>query len=155
MSKRGTPPDTVQPMGWFLGISGVVQLLIALWALKIGRDALKVSERVEQDARSERERADHRDRLMWMQTLLNELRPVQEAMAAPHETEYHNRQRWMKTCLATAGLRDRLPATVAVSERPYSDGWPGMVADVDKAWTELHDALEHEADRAYAGQRLG
>ena len=140
-------------MGWFLGISGVLQLLIALWAVHIGRAALRVSERALADANRQRQRADQRERLQWMQTLLNELQPLQQARAANDDRIYRDRQRWIRTALAVSGLRAELPATVALSNRPHEEGWAGMVDTVDKAWEEIHDALGVAADRAYAGQR--
>ena len=93
--------------------------------------------------------------MMWMHTVLNDLTPLQEAMAAPHETVYLDRQKWMRTGLAVGGLRKRLPKTAALADRPFSDGWPGMVEAVDEAREEIHDALDAAASRAYAGEVLG
>ena len=141
-------------MGWFLGISGVIQVALAVFAVLVGAKALRVSERVERDSVRERDRADDRQRLMWLQTLLNELVPLQEEELRPHERGYLDRQRWIRTCLAVGGLRYRLPETAALSDRPFVGGSQDVVDAVDRAWQEIHHVLEVEADRAYAGERL-
>jgi hypothetical protein len=139
-------------MNWFFGS---VQVLIGAVALFVAWKALKISERVERDSRRERERSDDRQRLMWMQTLLNELTPVTEARAANSERDYGDRQRWMLTCLAAGALRDALPITQAVAERPFSEPWAGMDELREQARQELHEKLGQSGDRLYAGERIG
>jgi hypothetical protein len=142
-------------MDWFFGTLQVAIGAIALW---VAWKALVISRDLQRDAERERTRAANRDRLMWMQTLLNQLGPLQNEGSA-HEIEYMDLQRWMKTCLAVGGLRKRLPLTMGLTDRPFSDGssdgWPGFVEAVAAARKEIHEALELEGDRAYAGERLG
>jgi hypothetical protein len=62
--------------------------------------------------------------------------------------------------LAAAGLRDRLPKTRALAERPYtqpSDATMvlGIKDMVGEARDEIHEALEQESDRAHADDKLG
>src|SRR4051794_24513550 len=86
-------------------VFGSLQVFIGAIALGVAWRSLTISAQVVRDSRRERERADERERLMWMQTLLNELKPIENARAANNEREYVDRQRWMRTCLATGALR--------------------------------------------------
>ena len=108
-------------------IFGTVQALIALLAVYIGWKALRISERVEKDAKLERKRADERDRLMWMHTILNHVDPLAALRAADDQRAYDEKQRWMQTCLARGGLRDDLPITRALTEREFAEPWEGMI----------------------------
>lgn len=135
---------------------GVAQIIIGVVALYVGWRALRISRDVRRDAASERERADLRDLLMWMQTLLNAAPGIVDARFGDNEDLYEDRQRCMLTALATAGLRDRLPETRALAERPFSELYgPGIVELSNPARHELHDALEYVGDRAYADRCVG
>lgn len=135
---------------------GVAQIIIGVVALYVGWRALTISKEVQQDAVSERGRADLRELLMWMQTLLNPIPGIADARFADNEALYEDRQRWMLSGLATAGLRERLPETRALAERPFSEPYgPGIVELTKRARRELHDALEYVGDRAYADRRIG
>ena len=107
------------------------------------------------DSKRELERSDDRQRLMWMQTLLNTLDPLVQARANDNDTSYLDQQRWMLSSLAAGGLRDSLPTTQALARRPFSDGWAGMIEAADDARRELHRQLEFAGDRFYARERLG
>jgi hypothetical protein len=128
--------------------------LIALLALYIGFKALRISERVEKDAKLERQRAEQHDRLIWMQTILNHVDPLAALRAAEDERAYVEKQRWMQTCLARGGLRDDLPITKALTEREFAEPWEGMIELRDEAREELFRKLDHVSDRVYAGEKL-
>lgn len=124
-----------------MAVVALLSLLVAAWAGWIGYRALRISDEMQKTSTRQQDRADARDRLMWMHTVLNDLTPLQEAMAAPHETAYNDRQRWMRTGLAVGALRPLLPKTAALADRPFSDGWNGMVAAVEEVPArDLHGA---------------
>jgi len=129
----------VQTVGTIIVSVGTV---IVAW---VGWNALRVSQRVQADSALERARADARDRLIWMQTLLNAVPGVPDARAAQNREVYEDLQRWMLTALATAGLRDALPKATMLAIRPFDDPWAGMIELRDLARDELHRALEHES----------
>jgi hypothetical protein len=136
-------------------VVALAQTLLAVIALWVGWRALGISREVQNDATSERQRADSRHQLMWMHTALNELKKLQNAASATNAIDYADSQLWLRTSIAVGGVRSRLPETVALSERPLSDGWPGMVEAVDRAREELHAAIAEDAPRAYANEILG
>jgi hypothetical protein len=138
-------------LDWFFG---TLQVVVALVALYVAWEALKISRQIQQDEIQERERADDRQRLMWMQTLLNSLTPVTDARAANNEREYTDGQRWMLSCLAAGSLRNELPLTQTFAQRPFSEPWAGMDAMREQARLELHEKLEYAGDRLYAGERI-
>jgi ABC-type nickel/cobalt efflux system permease component RcnA len=135
-------------MGAFFNVLQAIVALVALW---VAWRALRLSQMVGDNAAREHKRELDHARLMWMQTLLNEVQPTLNARAADEQKVYEDRQRWMLTCLATAGLRRTLPATQELAERPFSEPWKGMVELADRARAELHNALEHAAEKAYEG----
>jgi hypothetical protein len=135
-------------------VFGTIQVVIGAIALWVAWKALVISRDVRQDTEREQTRADNRARLMWMQSVLNQLPLLQREMLAPHEVEYGDAQGWTRTCLAVGGLRHDLPLTMALAERPFGED-EGMVEAVDAARKEIYAALEQEGDRAYAGERLG
>lgn len=130
-----------------------LEILVGAVALFVGWKALRISHLVQQDSRRERERADARERLMWMQTLLNELDPLTQARAAEDRQKYEDRQRWMLTALSAGALRETLPTVRSLAERPFGS-WSGFDDFRERARQELHRAIEHSAARLYAGERL-
>ena len=137
-------------MGWFVAVSGVVQLAIAAWAIKIGRDALEVSRRVATDSRRERARGDARYRLLALHDLLDVLEPMRIARATLDNDAWTARQQWVRTLLASASLRDQFPVIVALSERDIVATEEETQRMLRQAREELLNELEVEGDRAYA-----
>jgi hypothetical protein len=90
---------------------------------------------------------------MWLQTLLTEVTSLCAAASAGAKEEYEDRQRWIHTVLAVAGLRHKLPQTEAFANRRFTE--PSSYHIIrDHARSELQAMLEQEGDRAYAGERL-
>ncbi|MFL5962596.1 MAG: hypothetical protein ACJ757_06855 [Gaiellaceae bacterium] len=136
-------------------VGTVIATGLAVYGLVISRNSLSISEKMLRDADGQRDRQEAHDRLMWLQTALNGLEPVQNYAAATNEIKYTDAQRWLRTALSVAGLREQLPLTLALTERPLSQGWAGVVEQVDGARREIYAVLEYESDRAYALTRLG
>lgn len=100
----------------------------------------------------------NRARLQWMHEALNTVGKLEQEALAPHEREYTELQQWLKTSLAVADARQRLPLTMALADRPIPKG--DVVSRVEmtdaaaKARAELLEALETDGDLAAAGKRL-
>jgi hypothetical protein len=140
--------------GW-TGIVDTAQLVIALAAVGVAVAAFAFTRR-------EGIRAGNRERLRWMHEALNQLEPLQgHALATPpHARKYEELQQWLKTSLAVAGARERLPLTMALADRSIPDNPDDpvqrteMVDAVDGARAELLEALEKDGGLAAAGKRL-
>ena len=111
---------------------GIAQIVLGGAALWVAWRALVISNDVQASATRERELSDLRQRLMWMQTLLNEVEPLWIARRDMKEFEFENRQRWMLTVLASGALRDVLPHTRKMAEVQLrgDDNRPVSLADV-------------------------
>jgi hypothetical protein len=97
---------------------------------------------------SARQRSDARERLMWMQTIRNELRDM--PAAAESELSYEDRRRWMRTCLALSaafGRRAKLPALGELTSLSFAEAQVRKLSLRDAARREIDGALEAEADR--------
>lgn len=134
-------------------IFGVVQLAIAVAAVVSALATLAFTRR-------EGIRAGNRERLTWMHEALNQMGPLQDYGLQPNETKYVELQQWLKTSLAVAGARGRLPLTMALAERPIPEDTNdpvqrvAVVEAVEKARAELLAAIEKDATLASAGKRL-
>ena len=142
-------------------LSLVLQLGVALIALRVAVRALGISREANNRAVAEGTRAANREVLRWLHEAFNQLELVQQESLAAHSVKYEKYRQWLRTYLAVAGARGRLPLTTALSDR---DCLPGgslaadqneLVLAVDAAREELLEVLEHDADRAYAGELLG
>ena len=132
----------------------VVNVLVAAWALFIGWKALNTSQAVQNEATRERERADERQRLMYLHDVLNKLSVLTVSRGSePFESD----RQWIRTMLALSGAREQLPVTAAVSDLTFDEAGLGAVLahdEVDAARREILKELEYRADRAYAGEKL-
>ena len=139
-------------MSVFLAILGLIVAALAIWIAYL---ALAISRRVQQDAQHERDRDDDHERLRWIEGLLEHVRRLQDAQAALRADEFRDLQMAMRASLAIGGLRRRLPVTVILSERPFSEsaangktGWPPFLLTVDAVRDELFDAASAIAERS-------
>jgi hypothetical protein len=117
----------------------------------IGLKALWVSERVQSDATRQRDRTRAYERMMQTHTALNELEPLLKLRHELEETQYREKQQWLRTMLTTAGLRDQLPITKGLSERDIVAPEDEMIRLVQEAREELLRELDHQAASFYAG----
>ena len=89
-------------MSVFLATLGLIVAAAATWIAYL---ALVAARRAQQDAQHERERDDAPERLKWIETLLEQLRRLQNAQAAPHAEEFRDVQMAMRAALAIGDLR--------------------------------------------------
>ena len=143
-------------MTWFVG---VLQFALAAWATYIGVQALKVSKRVEEDAKRARAWDEARLRLERMHELRDVVGPLVDARFGERQSEYNFvwRQQWIRTLLAMAGgARNELVGMVALSEVKFdSVDRESLNEMAEDARHELLRALEQEGDRANALRQLG
>jgi hypothetical protein len=106
-------------------------------------------------------RAGNRETLRWLHEAFNQLEHLQDESLAPHPIQYQKHRQWLRTCLAVAGARQRLPVTSALSDRdvlpsgPSEDERNELVEAVEAARQELLKVLEYDADGAHAGELIG
>ena len=138
-------------MSVFLAILGLVVAAVAIWIAYL---ALVVARRAQHDAQRERERDDAHEYLKWIETLLEQLRRLENAQAVPHAEEFRDVQMAMRAALAIGGLRRRLPVTTILSERPFTEaaengepGWQPFLMTVGAVRDELFDVASRIASR--------
>ena len=95
-------------MTTFLAVLGVVAAAGAAW---IGYRALTVAHQAQQDARHRREHAEAHDQLRWIETLLEQVRRLEDAQGTEQSEEFRDIQIAMRSAVAIGGLRRRLPVT--------------------------------------------
>ncbi len=133
---------------------GIVGLLIATGAVWIGYRALVLAHEAQHAALAQQEGADARERLESIQRLLEQLRRLEDAQAAPDDRGFRDIQAGMRAGLALGGLRKRLLVTTILSERAFdpdaAGGRPhredfGRTCDAARAelYAAAGDAAEH------------
>ena len=133
-----------------LGAMGGIAGAVAVW---IGIRALRVSERTQKEAAREHERADARQRLMYLHDVLIALDKLDPNAREP---DYASNRQWLRTMLALSGGRNRLPQTAALSDVTYLELHTHAVRlRTEEARQEVLLELEYRADRAYAGEKFG
>jgi hypothetical protein len=137
----------------FLATLGLIVAAVATWIAYL---ALVVARHAQQAAQQERERDDAHEHIKWIETLLEQLRRLQNAQAATHAEEFRDVQMTMRAALAIGGLRRQLPVTTILSERPFSEaaangepGWEPFMMTIGAARDELFDAASHSASREH------
>jgi hypothetical protein len=94
-------------------------------------------------------RADFRERLIWMQTLRNQLRDLPDEVE--DQAAYDDRRMWMRTCLRVSeayGRREELPQTTEIADKAYEKALGADRIELrNHAKRELDRALQREADR--------
>ena len=131
-------------MTTFLAILGLIVAVGAAW---IGYLALKVSHQAQQDHQHREDHADAHDQLKWIETMLGQVRRLQDAQGACDPEEFRDIQLSLRAALAIGGFKKRLPVTAILSERSFSDGaasrepgWESFLLTVDAVRDELFDA---------------